>query len=43
MVALLCILVLLKIGMDVWLHVKSHRPAKTKADRPDEDAKPGEE
>ena len=24
-VPLLCILVILKIGMDVWLHIKSHR------------------
>ena len=29
-VALLCILIFLKIGMDIWLHKRSHRPAKAK-------------
>jgi hypothetical protein len=25
--ALLCVLILLKIGLDIWLHVKSYRSA----------------
>ena len=29
-VALLCILIFLKIGMDIWLHKRSHRAAKAK-------------
>ena len=37
-VPLLCILVLLKIGVDLWLHVKSHTPAPAKTDKPDDAA-----
>ena len=29
-VALLCVLIFLKTGMDLWLHVKSHRAASLK-------------
>lgn len=29
-VALLCVLIFLKIGMDIWLHAKSHRAASLK-------------
>jgi hypothetical protein len=29
-VGLLCVLIFLKIGMDIWLHVKSHRAASSK-------------
>jgi len=29
-VALLCVLIFLKIGMDIWLHVKSHRQGSMK-------------
>ena len=29
-VALLCVLIFLKIGMDIWLHLKSHRAASLK-------------
>ena len=29
-VALLCVLIFLKIGMDIWLHVKSHRQVSVK-------------
>ena len=29
-VALLCVLILLKIGLDIWLHVKSYRSASEK-------------
>ncbi len=28
-VGLLCVLIFLKIGMDIWLHTKSHRAAKS--------------
>lgn len=28
-VGLLCVLIFLKIGMDIWLHAKSHRAAKS--------------
>ena len=29
-VALLCVLILLKIALDLWLHVRSHRSANEK-------------
>lgn len=29
-VGLLCVLIFLKIGMDIWLHAKSHRAAKSR-------------
>ncbi len=42
-VPLLCILVFLKIGMDVWLHIKSHRaiPLEKREKQQDQKVEPG--